>query len=149
MEILVGVGVVVRKGDLVLIGERCGSHGASTWGLPGGHLEAGETVEACARREAEEETGLQLGEIKQIGFSESFFKDDERHYVTLFVEARQASGEVERREPSKCAEWRWANWDRLPKPLFAPLADFLAQGIHTLAPCPCQLLGTETSTNTL
>lgn len=35
----------------------------STWGFPGGHIEDGETPEACAIRELEEETGLRLNAI--------------------------------------------------------------------------------------
>jgi predicted NUDIX family NTP pyrophosphohydrolase len=47
----VGVGVMVVRNGEVLFGRRRGAHGAGTWSLPGGHLEAGESVEACALRE--------------------------------------------------------------------------------------------------
>ena len=55
----VGIGVIVMRNGLVLLGERIGAHGAGTWALPGGHLEFGESVEQCARREVWEETGLE------------------------------------------------------------------------------------------
>ena len=66
---IVGVGVIVLRNGLVLLGERIGSHGSGTWALPGGHLEFGETVEQCAAREVLEETGLKLQEVRTGPYS--------------------------------------------------------------------------------
>lgn len=33
-SVLVGVGVIIVRDDLVLLGQRVGSHGAGTWALP-------------------------------------------------------------------------------------------------------------------
>jgi len=59
----IGVGVIIVRQGLVLLGQRKGSHGSGSWAVPGGHLEFGETVENCARRETLEETGILLGNI--------------------------------------------------------------------------------------
>jgi 8-oxo-dGTP diphosphatase len=50
---LVGVGVVVVRptDNKIYVGVRKGSHGATKWALPGGHLEWGESWADCAARE--------------------------------------------------------------------------------------------------
>ena len=118
---LVGVGVLVLRDGLVLLGQRLGSHGAGSWALPGGHLEYGETVDRCARREVEEETGLRLDRIVPGPYTSDVFAAEGKHYVTLFVLANCLDGEPELREPDKCARWGWFRWSELPEPLFAPL----------------------------
>lgn len=127
-ETRVGVGVLIVRDGRVLLGERLGSHGAGSWAPPGGHLEPDESVERCARREALEETGLTLGALRPGPWVVDDFPEIGRRYVTLFVLARAAAGEPERREPAKCAGWAWYAWDALPAPLFAPLASLRAQG---------------------
>ena len=127
-ETRVGVGVLLVRDGRVLLGERRGSHGAGTWAPPGGHLEDGETVEACARREVAEETGLTPGAVMPAPYSVDPFPELGRRYVTLFVVAPDVVGEAECREPAKCAGWSWWPWDALPAPLFAPLASLRAQG---------------------
>lgn len=125
--ILVGVGVIILRDGRVLLGERAGAHGAGTWALPGGHLEFGETVADCARREALEETGLVLHDIAPAPYASDVFADAGRHYVTLFVTA-QATGTPVVLEPAKCLGWTWCRWSDLPGPLFAPLQSLHASG---------------------
>ena len=56
----VGVGVIVVRDGKVLLGKRRGAHGEGSWSFPGGHLEFNELLEICAKREAKEETGLEI-----------------------------------------------------------------------------------------
>nr|WP_193607407.1 NUDIX domain-containing protein [Nocardioides lijunqiniae] len=60
LPVLVAAGVLVRNGRRVLLQKR-GDDGS--WGLPGGALNPGETLEQAARRELWEETGLVAGEL--------------------------------------------------------------------------------------
>jgi 8-oxo-dGTP diphosphatase len=124
----VGVGVFVLRNGLVLLGLRRGAHGAGTWALPGGHLEFGESIEHCAAREVHEEAGLEIDVSARGPYTNDVFEDVGKHYVTVFVLARAPHGHPERREPDKCAEWRWCRWSDLPTPLFPPLAALRASG---------------------
>lgn len=127
-SLLVGVGVIIVRAGLVLLGQRMGSHGAGTWALPGGHLEFGESVEDCAAREVLEETGLQLRTIRTAPYTNDVFVSEGKHYVTLFVIAPDTVGDAVVCEPDKCAGWQWFRWDALPAPLFQPLATLHASG---------------------
>ena len=124
-EVRVGVGVIMLRNGRFLLGHRIGSHGAETWAPPGGHLEMGESIESCARREVLEETGLKIGAVKKLGFTNDIFEAEEKHYVTLFVVASCDEGEAKVMEPDKCTQWRWCEFDDLPQPLFLPLVNLL------------------------
>jgi len=123
----IGVAVVVFRDNQILLGERIGAHGANTWATPGGHLEVGESIEECAKREGLEETGLNLNSFEKIGFTNDIFEAENKHYVTLFVIAHDSNGEVEVKEPNKCKQWKWFDLNNLPKPLFLPLTNFLKE----------------------
>lgn len=124
----VGVGAIVMRDGLVLLGQRIGSHGAGTWALPGGHLEFGESAVECAAREVYEETGLEVGNFSAGPYTNNVFASEEKHYITLFVVGRSESGDPLLREPTKCAGWHWFRWTALPSPLFQPLATLHATG---------------------
>jgi 8-oxo-dGTP diphosphatase len=124
----VGVGVIIVRNGLVLLGQRIGSHGAGTWALPGGHLEFGETVEQCAAREVLEETGLQLPSFQPAPYTNDYFEAEGKHYVTLFILASSLEGEPQIMEPNKCLGWQWFSWSTLPCPLFQPLQTLVDTG---------------------
>lgn len=125
---LVGVGAIVIRDGLVLLGKRMGSHGAGTWALPGGHLEFGESAAACAVREVREETGLEIESITAGPYTSDVFASEGKHYITLFVVARSDAGDPALCEPEKCSGWQWFRWSELPSPLFQPLATLHATG---------------------
>ncbi len=128
-EVRVGVAAVILREGRVLLGERIGSHGAYTWATPGGHLEWGESIEECAKRETLEETGLVVSAFEKLSFTNDIFDKENKHYITLFVVVSDASGEPQTTEPDKCKQWKWFKLDELPDPLFLPLTNLLSDPV--------------------
>ena len=113
---LVGVGVVfVRRGN-VFLAKRKGKLGGGSWGSAGGHLEFGETLEECARREALEEFGVDVGELRYLCTSNIVAYG--QHY--LDVEFLGDIGEQEPRlmEPDSFEGHGWFSLKSPPEPLF-------------------------------
>ena len=121
----VGVAVLVVKDGRILVGLRKGSHGANTWGSPGGHLEFGESPEDTARREAMEETGVTLKNVRFAGITNDVLETEQKHYITIWMIADLQDGEARVMEPNKLVEVQWRAFDDLPSPLFLPLQHFV------------------------
>ena len=114
----VGIGVIITKGNQVLLLKRENVHGAGSWSTPGGHLEFGESPEACATREAKEETGVDITGVRFHGITNDIFEKSGKHYITIWMEAAYLDGEAAVNAAYEMSEVGWFDWDDLPKPLF-------------------------------
>lgn len=72
------------------------------WGLPGGHVDVGESVEQAAMREILEETGIRTRVRRLVGiYSDPRFKvigaysDGLIHFVVVIFECEYLSGDLE------------------------------------------------------
>jgi 8-oxo-dGTP diphosphatase len=78
---LVGVGcIVLCDAKLLLVRNK---HGF--WSPPGGHLDFGETPEACAARETLEETGIAVSNVEFVAITNDVLTDTGKHYLTIWM----------------------------------------------------------------
>lgn len=153
---IIGVGVLVWRGEQLLLGKRImgrriagdteakaetqvdaqagvqiEDHIETVWQFPGGRLEAEESVSACAAREVMEETGLSVSGFRHLGFTEKAFFIGEKQYMTLLVSCDYTAGEARVMESDKCAGWQWFDYrklpDQMPGPVFEPIDIFMSQ----------------------
>lgn len=118
----VGVGVLVWKGKQIALIKRAKAYGKGTWSPPGGHVEFRESVFETAHRETMEEIGVEIKNIKILGFVEDLTED--LHYITVWVCADWASGELKGSD-TEFTESGYFFIDKLPDPLFFAFQNLL------------------------
>jgi len=116
-----GVAVVVTHRRLVLFGKRRSDASGYEWQLPGGWIEAGESLQQAALREVLEETGLRLRPPRFIGITSNVFSK-RKHSISLYFEAECCNaGSLTVREGDKCVAWQWRDWTETTDNLYLPL----------------------------
>lgn len=106
---------VVIHDEKVLLVRRANAPDAGRWGFPGGKVEFGETIEACAIRELYEETSVLGDAVRVFTAVDAFdFADDgllRQHFILIAVLCRFDNGVP---SPGDDAlEARWFTLDQL------------------------------------
>ena len=127
MDFRIRVGAVVERDGALLLVRHDKQDREPYWVLPGGRLEAGETIPECAERELREETGLE-GNFAGILYVSEFLQE-ERHTVDVTTrvdvdeaeEARLGSDpEVEEGSDATLKEVRWVRFEELEEMTVLP-----------------------------
>ncbi len=102
----IGVGVLLIRGNHLLLIKRKYNPDAGYWSIPGGHLDLGERVEKAAVRETYEETGFQVKVSGLAGIIDKIMYDNtgriEYHYVLINYFVEQIEGDLN--QPPKAAD---------------------------------------------
>jgi 8-oxo-dGTP diphosphatase len=127
---------IVRDGRILLV-RRARAPGRDLFSLPGGVVEAGETLAQAVIREVHEETGLTVEPVALAGQREVIVRDAagrvERHFVILAFACRWRAGEAAPSE--EVAEARWLAPDQFDGLATTEgLADIVAAALLHLTP---------------
>lgn len=127
--------VVWRAGRFVVV-RRARPPAQGVFTLPGGGVEAGETLKQAVERELREETGLIIEPIDLAGHREVIMRDAEgrvaRHFVILAFAALWREGELTLNE--ELAEARWIDAGELAGlPTTEGLAEIVAAALRRFA----------------
>ena len=105
----VGVGVVVWRGDNVLLIQRGKPPRIGAWSLPGGAQELGETVRETAVREVREETGVEIDVTHLIDVVDTITRDKDGRvrlqYTLVDFAAEWRLGETIAGSDARGAQW--------------------------------------------
>lgn len=122
------VDIIIRHADgIVLVKRRNEPRG---WALPGGFVDYGESLEAAAQREAMEETGLELLELRQFGAYSDPRRDPRQHNISVVF---TASGSGQLAAMDDAAATQVFHLDALPSPLCFDHGQILADYRRRLA----------------
>jgi ADP-ribose pyrophosphatase YjhB (NUDIX family) len=99
---------IIRDGR-ILVAQRARGPALGIWTLPGGVVEAGETLVEALVREIMEETGMAIEPVALAGHREVLARDDSgrlsRHFVILCFASRWIGGEPLLNEELSDARW--------------------------------------------
>lgn len=131
--IRIGVVGLLFNGKKILLGQRKKELGKGQWELPGGHLEFGESLEECLRREFAEETGIEISVKKLVSVAPN--KIYGNHYIIFaFLVSAKSKPRAKQKEPKIHLAWKWFDLNKLPPNLFVAaenaIRDFKAGKIY-------------------
>jgi len=110
----VGVGAVIIEDEKILLVKRANEPNRLKWSIPGGLVNAGETLAEALKREIKEECGVEIDVGDVACVSEEIFLENGEikfHYVIIDFYARIVGGEL--RVGSDALEARWVHFDEI------------------------------------
>jgi 8-oxo-dGTP diphosphatase len=87
---------------------------AGRWALPGGFVDVDEPLEAAARRELLEETGIEAGKLEHLSTFGDPGRDPRGRVISVVYLARVSPGKLKPRAGDDAAQAAWFGLHQLP-----------------------------------
>jgi 8-oxo-dGTP diphosphatase len=87
------------------------------WAIPGGFVDMEETLDAAARRELREETGVEIADLEQLHTFGDPGRDPRGRTIAVAYLARVKLSDVRPKAADDAAEVAWHRLDQLPRQL--------------------------------
>lgn len=98
--------ITAEEEPKVLLIQRANDPFKGCWAFPGGFMEMDETTEQCALRELEEETGLMVDTIQQVGCYSKVDRDPRGRTITVaYLAIIDSAVDVMGLDDAAKAEW--------------------------------------------
>jgi 8-oxo-dGTP pyrophosphatase MutT (NUDIX family) len=104
-----------RKGRVLLLRRARTGYLDGWYALPGGHLERGESVAACAIRECLEETGIVIDAARLRPVAVMPYRSHDQQGVDFIMACDDIDGEPRLAEPDRCDDIGFWSIDALPQ----------------------------------
>jgi len=104
--------LIVYNSKIVLIKRKNPPYG---WALPGGFVDIGETVEKAAAREAKEETGLNVKNLRLLGVYSDPERDKRGHSVSIAFYCEPEDCQIMPQGADDALEAELFDFDHLPE----------------------------------
>lgn len=121
-----GVQIIVIKFDKVLLGFHTRKN---CYGLPGGHIEEGETPEEAAIREAREESGVTCTNLRSVDQREFFNPQKQKMYLNYSFVGDYLEGDPRDDVNEEIQHWQWLTIEEALSTDLYPAARDLLQKI--------------------
>jgi len=130
---IASVAACVFKDDRILLVQRGTPPSKGKWSVPGGAIELGESLQETAKRELDEECGVEIetGEIFDV---ESYLVRDANdnirfHYIVTYMTANFVTGDI--RPGNDELDVRWATREELMKLDMSPVVrDYMLEAFE-------------------
>ena len=101
--------ILIRDNQVLMMRRKDTGYQDGNYGLPSGHIENGEFPDEAIIREAKEEVGVKVKDLKFVTILYTSY-----NYGCFFFASNSWDGEIRNCEEEKCDDISWFDLDKLP-----------------------------------